>query len=97
MHNQLVLHMLRVVAFWFLLLAGPAIAGTNAAPALPPHRSYDEVGGGDLGPPAEQVVMLVAQQGKGLAMHGGPVFDGRDAFLPGKIAVAFADVLLSLP
>jgi hypothetical protein len=97
MHNQLVLHMPRVVAFWLLLLAGPAMAGTNAAPALPPHRSYNEVVGSELGAHTEQMLLLIAKQGKGLTMHGVPVFDGRDAFLPGKIAVAFADVLLSLP
>jgi hypothetical protein len=88
---------LRMVALWSLLMAGRAVAETNAAPAIPPHRSYNEVVGHELAPHAEQLLMLIAKQGHGLTMQGGPVFDGRDAFLPGKIAVALADVLLSLP
>lgn len=85
------------VALCTLLIIGQAPADAKATPAIAAHRSFDEVVGNELAPHAEQLLMLIATQGHALTMEGVPVFDGRDAFLPGKIAVALADILLSLP
>jgi hypothetical protein len=77
-------------------MAGHAMA-ERATPAILPHRTYNEVVASEIAPHTEQLLTLIAKQGHGLEMQGVPVFDGRDVFLPGKIAVALADVLLSLP
>jgi len=86
-----------VVALWAVLMTGRAMAETSPAAAIPPHRTFNEVVRGELAPHTEQLLALIANQGHGLTMRGVPVFDGRDVFLPGKIAVALADVLLSTP
>jgi hypothetical protein len=91
------LDLLRVVALSFLLLWGRALAETNTASNIAPRRSYNEVVRSELAPHTEQLLMLLAKQGRGLTMQGDSVFDGRDAFLPGKIAVALADAVVSLP
>ena len=91
------LNVLRVAALSSLLLMGRAMAETKAAPASPTYRSYNEIVQGEIAPHAEQLLALLAKQGHDLAMQGVPVFDGRDTFLPGKIAVALADFLVSLP
>ena len=61
---------LRVVALWPLLMAGGAMADTNAAPAIPPHRSYDEVVASELAQHTEQLLMLIARQGHGFSKIG---------------------------
>jgi hypothetical protein len=91
------LNILRLVALSFLLLIARVMAETKAAPASPPHHSYNEIVQRELAPHAEQLLVLLAKQGHDLTMQGARVFDGRDTFLPGKIAVALADFLVSLP
>jgi hypothetical protein len=81
-----------------LLLSGRAMADGSAAPSFPlSQRSYNEVVRSELVPHAEHLLTLIARQGHALTMQGVSVFDGRDPFLAGKIAVAFADLVVSLP
>src|ERR1700738_4440692 len=88
----------RLLAASSLLVIAQAVAGTTATPAPPPgHESYNEVVQSKLQPQAERLLLRLVQEGHGLTMDGAPVFDGRDKFLPGKIAVGLVDFLLSVP
>ncbi len=85
----------RLVAASSLLLIAQAVAGAAGPP--PGHESYNEVVQSKLQPQAERLLLRLVQEGHGLTMDGAPVFDGRDKFLPGKIAVGLVDFLLSVP
>jgi hypothetical protein len=87
----------RWIAASSLLVIAQAAAGTIGPPAPPRHESYNEVVQGKLQPQAERLLLRLVQEGHGLTMDGAPVFDGRDKFLPGKIAVGLVDFLLSIP
>jgi hypothetical protein len=88
----------RLLAASSLLVIAQAVAGTAATPALPPgHESYNEVVQSKLQPQAERLLLRLVREGHELTMEGAPVFDGRDKFLPGKIAVGLVDFLLSIP
>ena len=88
----------RLLAAASLLVIAQAVAGTTATPAPPPgHESYNEVVQSKLQPQAQRLLLRLVQEGHGLTMDGAPVFDGRDKFLPGKIAVGLVDFLLSVP
>src|SRR5258708_4822173 len=80
-----------------LFLSGPARATAGDATAIPSDRSYNAIVQNEIAPYTEQLLAMLAEHGRGLKMQGAAVFDGRDKFLPGKIAVALADVLVSLP
>jgi hypothetical protein len=80
-----------------LFLSGPARATASDAAAMPSHRSYDAIVQSEIAPHAEQLLAMLAEHGHDLKIQGAAVFDGRDKFLSGKIAVALADVLVSLP
>jgi hypothetical protein len=93
---------LRVVCVSSLLLAGLATAGAGAKPAIARSApgdpaSYDRVVQGEIAPHTQRMLAQLAIQGRGLTIQGDPVFDGRDAFLPGKIAVSLADFLIATP
>jgi hypothetical protein len=86
----------RLLAASSLLVIAQAVAGTTGPPAPPGHESYNEVVQSKLQPQAERLLLRLVQAGHGLTMDGAPVFDGRDKFLPGKIAVGLVDFLLSV-
>jgi hypothetical protein len=88
---------LRLAATSSLFVIAQAVAGTSGPAASAEHESYNEVVQNKVQPQAEQLLMRLVQEGHGLRMAGAPVFDGRDKFLPGKIAVGLVDFLLSLP
>ncbi len=75
-------------------LALPAKAATAAAPAVAP---YSETVATRIQPQAEQLLLRLAKDGRGLVMDGVPVFNGEDKFLPGKIALGLTDFLTTLP
>ena len=87
----------RLLAASSLLVIAQAVAGTAATPAPPGHESYNEVVQSKLQPQAERLLLRLVQEGHSLSMDGAPVFDGRDKFLPGKIAAGLVDFLLSVP
>jgi hypothetical protein len=47
--------------------------------------------------PAGALLEQLARDKRALTIDGTPVFNGNDKFLPGKIAIAFADYLVSRP
>ena len=86
----------RLVVASSLLVIAQAVAGTSGSDAPAGHESYNEVVQSKLQPQAERLLLQLVKEGHGLTMDGAPVFDGRDKFLPGKIAVGLVDFLLSV-
>ena len=87
----------RLVIAASLLVIAQAVAGTTGPPAPAGQESYNEVVQSKIQPQAERLLLRLVKEGHGLTMDGAPVFDGRDKFLPGKIAVGLVDFLLSVP
>ncbi|HEY3653582.1 MAG TPA: hypothetical protein VGL34_01235 [Steroidobacteraceae bacterium] len=67
-------------------------AGTAAFP-LP----YNETVQTKLQPQIEALLIGLVRDGRSLTIDGIPVFNGKDKFLPGKIAISLVEFLLSLP
>jgi len=65
-----------------------------AAAAIPP---FDETVEMKLQPQIETLLGRLVKEGRGLQIDGIPVFNGKDKFLPGKIAVSLVEFLASLP
>ena len=65
-----------------------------AASATPP---YNETVQSKLQPQIETLLIGLVKDGRALTMDGIPVFNGKDKFLPGKIAISLVEFLLSLP
>jgi len=84
--------MLRLVLISIALALGPAAeAGEVPAP------SFNEVVEGRIQPQLERLVQQLVKEGRAMRIDGTPVFNGSDKFLPGKIALAFSDLISSLP
>lgn len=84
------------------LLASAALAAVLAAVlALPGEaadiRPYDETLQTKLQPQVEKLLIGLVKDGRSLVIDGVPVFNGKDKFLPGKIAISLVEFLLSLP
>ena len=80
----------------FLIAAALAL-GTTAAAGEIQAPSFNEVVEGRIQPKLERLVMQLVKEGRGMQIDGTPVFNGSDKFLPGKIALAFSDLIESLP
>ena len=65
-----------------------------AAAAIPP---YDETVEHKLQPQIETLLGQLVKEGRSLSIDGMPVFNGKDKFLPGKIAISLVEFLTSLP
>ena len=85
----------------FVLVAlAASLAGLARAAEPAPADSqipYNKVVETRIQPQAEQLLVRLAQDGRGLVLDGTPVFNGEDKFLPGKIALGLTDFLASLP
>jgi hypothetical protein len=68
-----------------------------AAHDTPARRAFNEVVDDRIRPQVEHLVLQLVQQGKSMQIDGTPVFNGSDKFLPGKIALAFSDLIATLP
>jgi hypothetical protein len=75
-------------------LAASLALPARAAPA--PVPPYSETVAARIQPQAEQLLVRLAKDGRGLVMDGVPVFNGEDKFLPGKIALGLTDFLTTL-
>lgn len=79
----------------FLCFAAPlhcaAAHDTSTRPA------FNEVVEERIRPQVEHLVLQLARQGKSMQIDGTPAFNGSDKFLPGKIALAFSDLIAALP
>jgi hypothetical protein len=83
---------LRLLLISIALAIGPvAKAGDSVAP------SFNEIVAGRIQPQLERLVQQLVQEGRAMRIDGTPVFNGSDKFLPGKIALAFSDVISSIP
>jgi hypothetical protein len=85
------------IGLLLLCLAGPATAAAKEAPASAASRSYNAIVQNELAPHSQRLLAMLAEQGHAFTLQGTAVFDGRDTFLPGKIAVALADILVASP
>src|SRR5258706_5382424 len=65
-----------------------------AATATPP---YNETVQSKLQPQLEALLIGLVRDGRSLTIDGIPVFNGKDKFLPGKIAISLVEFILSLP
>ena len=65
-----------------------------AAAAITP---YDETVEKKLQPQIETLLGQLVKEGRNLSLDGMPVFNGKDKFLPGKIAISLVEFLVSLP
>lgn len=79
-----------------LLLLLTMFASWTAAAEAPP-RSYNEVVEGRIRPQLERLLVQLAKDGRAMQIDGVSVFNGSDKFLPGKIALAWSDLIASLP
>jgi len=70
------------------------LAPLMAAAAIPP---YDETIEHKLQPQIETLLGQLTKDGRNLQIDGMPVFNGKDKFLPGKIAISLVEFLVSLP
>jgi len=86
----------RRIGLSLLCMTGLAVATASAAPASA-HRSYNSIVQDELTPYSKRLLAMLAAQGHGFTLQGAAVFDGRDTFLPGKVALALADILVSSP
>ena len=83
------LSFLLTIAAAFLAIARPAAAELVA----PYNQTVETV----IQPQAEQLLLRLVKDGRGMKLGGVAVFNGDDKFLPGKIALGLADFLTSLP
>jgi hypothetical protein len=72
-----------------------ALLTTGAVDAAP--VSYNEIVETRIRPQVAQLLEGLATQGRRYVIDGTAVFSGDDPFLPGKIALGLADILLSVP
>ena len=73
------------------------LASWTAAADGPKPRSYNEVVEGHIRPQLERLLVQLAKDGRAMQIDGTSVFNGSDKFLPGKIALAWSDLIASLP
>jgi hypothetical protein len=83
---------LRMTLIVMALACGAVATGSErAAP------SFNEIVEGRIQPDLERLLLQLVKEGREMRIDGTPVFNGSDKFLPGKIALAFADLITSLP
>jgi hypothetical protein len=92
---RLVLAAARLASAAVLLAAFCLPVLPDAAGAATP--AYNETVQSKLQPQLEALLLGLIRDGRSLTMDGIPVFNGKDKFLPGKIAISLAEFLLSLP
>jgi hypothetical protein len=79
-----------------LVATGLAFASVSAG-TQGPAPSFNEVMEGHIQPQLERLILQLVKEGRAMHIDGTPVFNGSDKFLPGKIALAFSDLIASLP
>jgi len=82
--------LLAAIAIGFLARPGCAPA---AAPPSADSLSYHGIVADRIEPQTAHFLAQLVREGRAMRVDGVPVFDGSDRFLPGKIALAFADLL----
>ncbi|MDE2450192.1 MAG: hypothetical protein KGO22_14550 [Gammaproteobacteria bacterium] len=88
----------RLCAAFCTLVACGVWGSAWACGSLPqPVPPYDITVRQRILPEEEKLLVGLVRDGRRLVLDGEPVFNGSDKFLPGKIALALADYLVSLP
>jgi hypothetical protein len=80
-----------------LLLLSLLVSWSVSADAPQAPRAFNEVVEGRLRPQLEKLLVQLAKDGRAMKIDGVSVFNGSDKFLPGKIALAWSDLITSLP
>jgi hypothetical protein len=79
------------------LLIGVLLASSLASADQPQAApAFNQVVEGRIRPQLERLLTQLVEDGRGMQLGGTPVFNGSDRFLPGKIALAFADLITTL-
>jgi hypothetical protein len=81
-----------------LLLTAVLFTSLPASADEPPgHRAFNEIVETRIRPQLERLLAQIVRDGRAMQLDGVAVFDGSDKFLPGKIALAFSDLIATLP
>ena len=82
-----------------LLLVGALTVSSAQQPAVPADRatSFNRVVQTRILPQAEALLRQLVKDKRQLTIDGTPVFNGSDKFLPGKIAIALVEYLVTVP
>jgi len=72
------------------------VLGAAAVAANEPAAPYNQTVTGRILPQSRELLVRLAQEGRGLTLDGVPVFSGDDKFLPGKIALGLAEFLITV-
>lgn len=80
------------------LLIGMLVASSLVCADQPQTTpAFNQIVEGRIRPQLERLLTQLVEDGRGMQLGGTPVFNGSDRFLPGKIALAFADLITTLP
>src|SRR3954466_1384817 len=71
----------------------------SAASQQPPfdHRPFNQIVQRDIAPEVAYLLDRLVAEKRGVTIDGVKAFNGDDKFLPGKIAIGFADLLIDTP
>lgn len=82
--------------FRVCLVMAVLFAALPAGADQPDAGAYNQVVETRIRPQLERLLTQLAEQGRDMQLGGTPVFNGSDRFLPGKIALAFSDLITTL-
>lgn len=80
-----------------LMICAALALGATVHGADVPRPAFNQVVTSRIQPQVEKFVQQLVREGRAMRIDGTPVFNGSDKFLPGKIALAFSDVIAALP
>jgi len=80
-----------------LLFCALLVITSIASAAETARPSFNEVVTTRINPQLERLLMQLVKDGRSMRIDDTPVFNGSDKFLPGKIALTFADLIAALP
>lgn len=82
---------------FLLLIVAVLVSRTVVADEAGPPRPFNETVQTRIRPQLERLLHQLVKEGRAMKIDGTPVFNGSDKFLPGKIALAFSDLIAALP
>lgn len=85
------------VMLWRAVVVAACVLAPAAARADDTPPSYDAIVRERILPQEEALLVQLVAKGRSLVIDGQPVFNGKDKFLPGKIALGLVDFIVTLP
>ncbi|MBM0106764.1 hypothetical protein JM946_18685 [Steroidobacter sp. S1-65] len=79
-----------------LLIAAVIVSLPASADRPHPGAAYNQIVETRIRPQLERLLTQLVEDGREMQLGGTPVFNGSDRFLPGKIALAFSDLITTL-